>query len=230
MKKCTGTDCNEDVSFLDETVFGVILAGLRDTNIQQKILSLAAMKTIQTLEELVTYVAAEESGYKEIANIGQNAGTVGGVKSTYTRNKGKCLNCGNSKHGDGSADDKAKHCPAYGKTCSRCDKKNHLQSVCRSKPKVAAVTKDRVAETPVNASLNFFGIKASSHDELALETAPQDIHLAPVITVPQLAALVSLHSRQQGKAPSTEILPHSVHSIAHGWLQTRPDNSPTHEV
>ena len=177
MKKITGTDCNEDVSFLYETVFGVILAGLlRDTNIQQKILSLAAMKTIQTLEVLVTYVAAEESGYKEIANIGQNAGTVGGVKSTYTRNKGKCLNCGNSKHGDGSADDKAKHCPAYGKTCSRCDKKNHLSSVCRSKPKVAAVTKDRVEETPVNASLNFFGIRASSHDELALETAPKDIH------------------------------------------------------
>ena len=53
---------------------------------------------------------------------------------------------------------------------------NHLQSMCRSKPKVAAVTKDRVEETPVNASLNFFGIRASSHDELALETAPKDIH------------------------------------------------------
>ena len=36
-KKCGG--CDTDVSFLDETVFGVVLAGLRDSNIQQKILS-----------------------------------------------------------------------------------------------------------------------------------------------------------------------------------------------
>ena len=61
VKKCTGEGCQAEISFLDETVFGVVLAGLRDTNIQQKVLSLAAMKTIQKLEDLVTYVAAEES-------------------------------------------------------------------------------------------------------------------------------------------------------------------------
>ena len=84
-KKCGG--CDTDVSFLDETVFGVVLAGLRDSNIQQKILSLAAMKTIQKLEDLITYVAAEESGYKDIANIGHNANTVGGVESSFQKGK-----------------------------------------------------------------------------------------------------------------------------------------------
>ena len=86
-KPCSS--CQTECSFLDETVFGVVLAGLRDSNIQQKILSLAAMKTIVKLEDLITYVAAEESGYKELENIGHN--TVGGVKSQFQRDKDKNL-------------------------------------------------------------------------------------------------------------------------------------------
>ena len=37
-KKCTRNGCTADVSFLDEAVFGVVLAGLQDSNIQQTIL------------------------------------------------------------------------------------------------------------------------------------------------------------------------------------------------
>ena len=109
-------------------MFGVVLAGIRDSNIQQKILSLAAMKTIQKLEDLIIYVAAEECGYKDIANIGQTASTVGGVRSTYHKEnavRNKCLNCGGPKHGDGGPDDRAKSCTAFGKTCNKCGKKNH---------------------------------------------------------------------------------------------------------
>ena len=63
------------------------------------------MKTIVKLEDLITYVAAEESGYKEIENMGHN--TVGGMKSTFKQDrdnaiKAKCFNCGGSKHGTGS--------------------------------------------------------------------------------------------------------------------------------
>ena len=46
IKKCTKPGCDTEISFLNETVFGVVLAGLKDSNIKQKILSLAAMKTI----------------------------------------------------------------------------------------------------------------------------------------------------------------------------------------
>ena len=68
-KTCPADGCATVVDYLDETVFGVVLAGLRDHNIQQRILSLAAMKKINNLQELIAYVAAEESGYNEIANI-----------------------------------------------------------------------------------------------------------------------------------------------------------------
>ena len=101
-KECPG--CHQNVTFLDETIFGLVLAGLRESNIQKKILSLAAMKTILKLEELVAYVAAEESGYKELANIGQNSNVMAGVKSTYQKERDSalwtiCLNCGGHKHG-----------------------------------------------------------------------------------------------------------------------------------
>ena len=55
-KPCSS--CQTKISIVEETLFGVVLAGLHDGNIQQKFLSLAAMKTIITLEQLVTYVAA----------------------------------------------------------------------------------------------------------------------------------------------------------------------------
>ena len=230
-KKCTSTGCTADISFLDETVFGVVLAGLRDSNIQQKILSLAAMKTIQKLEDLITYVAAEESGYKDIANIGQNSSTIGGVRSTYQKEnavRNKCLNCGGPKHGNGGPEDRAKSCSAYGKSCNKCGKRNHLSNVCKSKPKVAGVREDKSDEQsdePVNASLSFFGVKAF------MENLVRDEELQePISTIPQLATAIGHHTRQSGKAPNTVVLPHSVHSVAEGWLRTRPENSPTHEI
>ena len=132
---------------MEETLFGVVLAGLYDGNIQQKILSLAAMKTITTLEQLATYVAAEESGKSERGQLG-TTNTLGGIRrqSTYksrTQSQDKpekCRNCAGSSHGDGSYADRLKLCPAQGKTCSNCQKKHHLSSVCRSAKQVAAAT------------------------------------------------------------------------------------------
>ena len=87
------------------------------------------------------HVAAEESRYKELENIGHN--TVGGVKSQFQRDKDKnlrtkCINCGGARHGSGGPEDRAKHCPAFGKTCTKCQRKNHLASVCRSQTKLVA--------------------------------------------------------------------------------------------
>ena len=218
-KKCSA--CQADVSFLDETIFGVVLAGLRDSNIQQKILSLAAMKTIVKLEELITYVAAEESGYKELANIGQNV--VGVVKSAYSRERdatskavSSCLNCGGAKHGNNTPDDRAKSCPAFGKTCTKCQKKNHLSSVCKSKSKVAGVKQEQQEDT-VNASLSFFGVKGEETPDI-------------ITCVSQLAPLVANITRNTGSPPNTIPLPHSVHSVIDGWLKTKPSTSPTHPV
>ena len=216
-KTCSG--CQTTVSFLDETIFGVVLAGLKDSNIQQKILSLAAMKTVQKLEDLVTYVAAEESGYKELANMGQSSTMMAGVKSTYQKEResavrNNCLNCGGQRHGSGTPEDRAKSCPAFGKTCNKCSKKNHLASVCRSKAKTAALKADE--EETLNASLSFFGLKGSD--------------ASPITNPTQLASIVGNMKRQEGRTPSTISLPHSIHSVMEGWLRARPSTSPTLKI
>ena len=243
-KKCGS--CSHDVSFLDETVFGVVLAGLNDPNIQQKILSLAAMKTIKTLEELITYVAAEESGYKDSANIGQSASTVGGVRSTYMKEKdgrSKCMNCGGLKHGNGGPEDRAKFCPAYGKTCAKCGRKNHLTRVCQSKSKIAAVkdqhpTPNTDPDDPSNASMNFFGIKVTANIHRppshpwetgnGVSQTSGGREQEPVCDLQQLAAVISEISRPTGRKQNMVKLPHSVHSLAEGWLVSKPENSPIH--
>ena len=238
-KKCAG--CARDVSFLDETVFGVVLAGIRDTNIQQKILSLAAMKTINKLEDLITYVAAEESGYKDSANIVQSASTVGGVRSTYQQERdkrGRCMNCGGHKHGAGTPEDRAKHCPAFGKTCPKCGKKNHLEKVCKSKSKLAAVTDQQDLrpdpDDPNNASLVFCSVKATTGEPGAPlhpgnHPVPLDSPSTPISTISQLAAAMEKMPSTPGRKQAFK-LPHSVHSLTEGWLSTRPEDSPTHEV
>ena len=51
-----------------------------------------------------------------------------------------------------------------------------------------------------------------------------------IIDTTQLASLIASLTRSQGTSPKTISLPNSVHSVFEGWLQTRPNNSPTHLV
>ena len=152
-KACSS--CQTEVSFVEETLFGVVLAGLHDGNIQQKILSLAAMKTITTLEQLVTYVAAEESGRSERGQLGtSNTLAAFRPKSAFKSRKAsqadpepirrqpapsKCPNCGGNVHGSGSYADRLKMCPAQGKTCNKCKKMNHISQVCKYRGQSASL-------------------------------------------------------------------------------------------
>ena len=217
-KQCPADGCDTVVDYLDETVFGVVLAGLRDHNIQQRILSLAAMKKINNLQELVAYVAAEESGYNETANISRPV--VHALKSGYQRQKKsqKCFNCGGPRHGSGTPEDRIKMCPANNKTCSKCKKMNHFATVCRSVPKAAAVHDNAFIEEPETESettaapIQFFGVTA-----------------APITNVSDLSHMVN--SINDSKSSTRTIrLPHSVHSVMDGWMQTRPSSSPSHPV
>ena len=243
-KPCAG--CTTEVSFVEETLFGVVLAGLFDGNIQQKILSLAAMKTITTLEQLATYVAAEESGKSERGQLG-TTNTLAGIRrqSTYkSRNQSqdrpeKCRNCGGNSHGDGSYGDRLKLCPAQGKTCSSCQRKHHLSSVCRSGKQVAAAV---ATENQVSAShgslaaarddiwdppdspdnLSFFSIQTTTNRD-------SQLHMPAITSLHQLAALAT-QMRANGDNISTIPLPHAIHGAVTGWTRSLPTASPTHPV
>ena len=61
----------------------------------------------------------------------------------------KCWNCG-TRHG-------SRECPAYGKTCNNCQKRNHFQSVCRSRKKVHRLGVEQQEEEHDLDSILFLG-------------------------------------------------------------------------
>ena len=57
VKKCV---CTKEVTFLDETVYHVVLAGLQDRDMQERALSAAILKTITDISSLVEFCSAED--------------------------------------------------------------------------------------------------------------------------------------------------------------------------
>ena len=60
-KTCTKTGCSETVSYLEETCYHVVMAGILDDDLRQKILTQAMMGTVNNLPTLLEYAAAEEA-------------------------------------------------------------------------------------------------------------------------------------------------------------------------
>ena len=138
--------CRATVSFTEETVYHVVLAGLRDTEMQERCLAAAYLKSVTNLAQLLQFCSAEESSKNGNVN-----GLVGAVKSTYQRerraanitsqtsktaqaNVKTCANCNgapHNKHGEPWWKNKI-DCPAYNVTCAKCGMTGHFTILCRS--------------------------------------------------------------------------------------------------
>ena len=77
-KKC---DCGQDVSYLEETVYHVVLAGIMDGELQEACTTQALLGNIKDISSLVEFCTSKESG-----QLGAS-GTVGGLKSSYQTRK-----------------------------------------------------------------------------------------------------------------------------------------------
>ena len=146
-KKCT---CGLMVNYTEETVYHVVLAGLRDRELQSRCTAQALLKNIKDISSLVAYCTAEESG-----KLGTPS-TVGALqRSTYRQNKRgghgspktteKCGYCGDAAHSGSSSEVRAKECRAFTLVCNKCGLKSHLARVCKMKGG---------QKTQVKASLN----------------------------------------------------------------------------
>ena len=145
--------CTKEVSFLDMTVYHVVLAGLQDRDMQERALSAAILKTITDISSLVEFCSAEESGRK-------SAPSVSPIRSSYQLNKSsaqistssspvpasssRCDYCGGTPHSNTSRAVREKECRAFSMTCRKCQKPGHLASCCKSK-KVGATPADKNA-------------------------------------------------------------------------------------
>ena len=55
VKKCSKASCNERVSFLEETCYHAVLAGLQDVHLREKVLTQAMLNDLTDLPSLITY-------------------------------------------------------------------------------------------------------------------------------------------------------------------------------
>ena len=154
--KACAIDCNficphnERHDLTDYHIINRIRSGIYDKTLQQEIL--AKSDTIKTLKDLVQYCETYESAKKDKDKLNQHSQSqlklnISGIDiddlskdeviaaiSNYKRHqkfndseRNKCRNCGLDSHSRAN-------CPAHGKECKKCGKKNHFERVCRSKP------------------------------------------------------------------------------------------------
>ena len=137
--KCT---CGLDNSHRDLVVHQLVIHGMRDQEIRQRVLSRNTSGDLTTLAKLVDYIAAEEAGASESSDLHTGHAVVGAIRkrSEFQKNKSKCGWCGGPKHTQTNSEtDRQKMCRAWGKVCDKCKKTNHLSPQCRSTPKQSTV-------------------------------------------------------------------------------------------
>ena len=229
-KKC---NCGETVSYTEETVYHVVLAGLRDRDLQERCTAQALLKNITNIFSLVAYCSAEESG-----RLG-TPGTVGGVRSsTYRKQQrggdrgggrggdqgtratpgnnppAKCNSCGEGPHSGYSQEVRSKECRAYSMTCHKCGMKSHLAKVCKRRAKKVTATLTEVREDTQDSAVSefafFYGLELST-------TSSRRAGLVADLTA------AGAGSNQPVKVPMC----HMEFTYESGWGETNPRPSPT---
>ena len=151
-----------NVSFAEETVYHVVLAGLRDREMQERCLAAAYMTTVTNLPQLVQFCSAEEASKAGSAN-----GLLGAVKSSYQRDRQAaglakfrpkpkaCQNCNGAPHGkEGDPWWKIKNaCPASNVTCAKCGKTGHFTLFCHSGTLAANLEDPVPDQSPILAAV-----------------------------------------------------------------------------
>ena len=117
----------------DEQIIFALIFGANHRDAQRKALS--KPKDIK-LKDVIDHFAAFEAtdAYHKLLSANNSSDTTdvnrikktnNKIKSSSSTNFINCYSCGsNHKYGD---------CPAYGHICKTCGRRNHLESMCRSK-------------------------------------------------------------------------------------------------
>ena len=147
---CPG--CNQSISYTNEIIRDILTRGIADHEIQLDLLGDTNQN--MSLEETIKFVETKEIG-KRSANKLLQIHTVNSARSEYKQQKQAnraqrrntsnlpdrdpaptCHYCGKVGHGKSASPQvRSTACPAYGKTCSFCQKPNHFATVCGSKDK-----------------------------------------------------------------------------------------------
>lgn len=120
----------DDCSFTDkkERIRDQFVAGIQDEELAEKLELMYLHNSKKfTLETVLEYARTYSDVKKGRSKNSTNQHDVNFVKKNMNKSTLNCSYCG-STHATNK-------CPAYGKQCTYCHKKNHFASVCRSKKK-----------------------------------------------------------------------------------------------
>ncbi|KAK3731603.1 hypothetical protein QZH41_004849 [Actinostola sp. cb2023] len=138
-------ECNASVNYTEHILRDVLTRGLSDSEIQLDLLG--DKNQDMTLEEVLQFVEAKESGKRSAGRLLQTQGAEA-ARSQYRSTKqmelknrrpdnhkpDPCHYCGKHGHGNNSPIRIRKsECTAYGKTCDHCGRANHFAAVCQAK-------------------------------------------------------------------------------------------------
>ena len=139
--KCTAAGCNTQVSYSDQLSSHVIVRGLENADIQEKVLALAATEEKDlSLQKITEFVLAQETAVQSRKFLNEEPSVC--KLSQYKKDQKpdvrvlneSCSHCGEIGHGySASAEIRKEFCPAYGKSCSKCKYGNHYTSLCKKR-------------------------------------------------------------------------------------------------
>jgi hypothetical protein len=120
----------------DELIQTMLISGLHSSQQRSKMLEYiqssagsvalsASVEFLQQLELIQQFSGADEQRQAESAKPEMPPASIASVDKNRREAKAACRSCG-MQHQPG-------RCPAWGKTCNKCRKRNHFAAVCKSK-------------------------------------------------------------------------------------------------
>ena len=184
--QCPNSACGRDISYQDEVIRDIIARGISDSDIQLELLG--HQNQHMSLEETISFIEAKEAGKRSAQRLLQSQG-VAAARSQYRRAKnppappdqrrppaatpaGACQYCGQEGHGTKAPHSvRATSCPAFGRQCRNCRRRDHFTEVCRQQ-KTAAVTGASAATRHEDSD---FGVLCGIADHTAIPN-PDSTH------------------------------------------------------
>ena len=144
---CPAEACGQEVSYSDKLCSHVIVRGLNDSEIQERVLALAATEENLTLKRITEFLYAQETG-RESRKLLSGAGSLNKMSQFKKQQRERsntlpsrpenhsqpCSYCGLTGHGQkSSAEVRRDKCPAFNKKCSKCGSTGHFGKMCKKK-------------------------------------------------------------------------------------------------
>ena len=204
--KCTGTDCQNETSYMEKMVAHQLVRGLVDPTIQEEVLAHAASNQDFNLAEIQKFIEAKETGRRSGALI---AGT-GGLNrvseykhqqrdrlrsSSQPPSLEKCNWCARPGHGArASREIREQKCKAFKAKCETCSIVGHFKVACKRK------------KTPPNTNT----LSSKQADEQEGNATGPFCNLSTSV--------------RRGRVMRT--LPHHTYDLFRGWLKRKPEPHP----